>query len=61
MQIRYRTKLTFDFREFFMHLAVNCKSVICCRVSPSQKADIVKAVKKEVKKSITLAIGLKLY
>ena len=40
-----------------MHLAVNCKSVICCRVSPSQKADIVKAVKKEVKKSITLAIG----
>lgn len=44
-------------RDFFMHLAVNCKSVICCRVSPSQKADIVKAVKKEVKKSITLAIG----
>lgn len=44
-------------RDYFMHLAVNCKSVICCRVSPSQKADIVKAVKKEVKTAITLAIG----
>lgn len=44
-------------REQFMYLSLNCKSVICCRVSPSQKADIVKAVKKEVKEAITLAIG----
>ena len=40
-----------------MFLSLNCRSVICCRVSPSQKADIVKAVRKEVKDSITLAIG----
>ena len=45
-------------RENFMYLSLNCKSVICCRVSPSQKADIVKAVKKEVKEAITLAIGM---
>lgn len=44
-------------RENFMFLSLNCRSVICCRVSPSQKADIVKAVRKEVKDSITLAIG----
>ena len=44
-------------RENFMFLSLKCKSVICCRVSPSQKADIVKAVKKEVKEAITLAIG----
>ena len=44
-------------RENFMFLSLRCKSVICCRVSPSQKADIVKAVRKEVKDSITLAIG----
>ena len=41
-----------------MFLSLKCKSVICCRVSPSQKADIVKAVKKEVKEAITLAIGM---
>ena len=29
-------------RENFMFLSLKCKSVICCRVSPSQKADIVK-------------------
>lgn len=45
-------------RENFMFLSLNCRSVICCRVSPSQKADIVKAVRKEVKDSITLAIGM---
>ena len=45
-------------RENFMFLSLKCKSVICCRVSPSQKADIVKAVKKEVKEAITLAIGI---
>ena len=48
-------------RELFMFLSLKCKSVICCRVSPSQKADIVKAVRKEVKDSITLAIGMTQY
>ncbi|KAI8981510.1 hypothetical protein BDB01DRAFT_794396 [Pilobolus umbonatus] len=40
----------------FYELATRCKAVICCRVSPLQKALIVKLVKKYTK-SILLAIG----
>lgn len=41
----------------FLELAILCKAVVCCRVSPLQKALVVKLVKKNVKGSITLAIG----
>lgn len=27
-----------DVKKYFFYLAVNCTSVICCRVSPKQKA-----------------------
>ncbi|KZT04791.1 phospholipid-translocating P-type ATPase [Laetiporus sulphureus 93-53] len=40
----------------FLELALMCKAVICCRVSPLQKAQVVKLVKKN-QKSILLAIG----
>ncbi|KZO96121.1 phospholipid-translocating P-type ATPase [Calocera viscosa TUFC12733] len=40
----------------FLELAIMCKAVICCRVSPLQKALVVKLVKKN-RKSILLAIG----
>ncbi|TFY56442.1 hypothetical protein EVJ58_g7642 [Rhodofomes roseus] len=40
----------------FLELALMCKAVICCRVSPLQKALVVKLVKKN-QKSILLAIG----
>eukprot|EP00835_Amoeboradix_gromovi_P003661 NODE_251_length_12882_cov_0.075334.p1 type:complete len:1159 gc:universal NODE_251_length_12882_cov_0.075334:2349-5825(+) len=40
----------------FLRLACLCKSVICCRVSPLQKALVVKLVKKHLK-TLTLAIG----
>ncbi|KAK9473910.1 uncharacterized protein V1510DRAFT_362296 [Dipodascopsis tothii] len=40
----------------FLNLAVMCKAVICCRVSPLQKALVVKLVKRHLK-SIMLAIG----
>ena len=40
----------------FLDLAVMCKAVICCRVSPLQKALVVKLVKRHLK-SILLAIG----
>ncbi|KAE8224390.1 hypothetical protein CF319_g2705 [Tilletia indica] len=40
----------------FLELAVMCKAVICCRVSPLQKALVVKLVKKNLK-AILLAIG----
>lgn len=43
-------------KKQFLKLACKCKSVICCRVSPSQKADIVLLVKRGRNK-ITLAIG----
>ncbi|KAH6876262.1 hypothetical protein BKA58DRAFT_138213 [Alternaria rosae] len=41
----------------FHSLAILASSVICCRASPSQKAQLVKSIRKRVKKSITLAIG----
>jgi len=40
----------------FLDVALSCKAVLCCRVSPIQKADIVELVKSKVKK-VTLAIG----
>ena len=43
-------------RELFLQLSIKCKSVICCRVSPKQKADVVLLVKQNVD-SVTLAIG----
>ena len=42
--------------KLFLELATRCKAVICCRVSPLQKALVVKLVKKH-KKAILLAIG----
>ncbi|XP_072152042.1 phospholipid-transporting ATPase IA isoform X4 [Bemisia tabaci] len=43
-------------REDFLKLCLSCKSVICCRVSPIQKADVVELVTQNTK-SVTLAIG----
>ncbi|KAI1078753.1 phospholipid-translocating P-type ATPase [Whalleya microplaca] len=41
----------------FLDLAVRIDSVICCRASPSQKAGLVKSIRKAVPSSLTLAIG----
>uniref|UniRef100_A0A8C9VRX0 Phospholipid-transporting ATPase n=1 Tax=Scleropages formosus TaxID=113540 RepID=A0A8C9VRX0_SCLFO len=48
--------LSFDVRQSFLDLALSCKAVICCRVSPLQKSEIVDMVKTHVN-AITLAIG----
>ncbi|XP_014739808.1 PREDICTED: phospholipid-transporting ATPase IK [Sturnus vulgaris] len=40
----------------FVDLASSCQAVICCRVTPKQKALVVQLVKKH-KKAVTLAIG----
>lgn len=40
----------------FLETACMCKAVICCRVTPLQKAQVVELVKK-YKQAITLAIG----
>ncbi len=45
-----------DMEKLFLDLAVSCKAVICCRVSPLQKALVVKLVKRHLK-AILLAIG----
>ncbi|PWN97017.1 putative P-type ATPase [Tilletiopsis washingtonensis] len=45
-----------ELSKIFLELAVLCKAVICCRVSPLQKALVVKLVKKNLNK-LLLAIG----
>ncbi|KKY15167.1 putative phospholipid-transporting atpase 1 [Phaeomoniella chlamydospora] len=45
-----------DMEKLFLDLAVLCKAVICCRVSPLQKALVVKLVKRH-QKALLLAIG----
>jgi phospholipid-transporting ATPase len=45
-----------DLEKTFLELACNCKAVICCRVSPLQKALVVKLVKRH-RSSLLLAIG----
>ncbi|KAJ3163744.1 hypothetical protein HDU88_006236 [Geranomyces variabilis] len=46
-----------DIKHTFLALATMCRAVICCRVSPLQKALVVKLVKKNVAGCVTLAIG----
>ncbi|KAK1362770.1 Phospholipid-transporting ATPase [Heracleum sosnowskyi] len=45
-----------DMKHDFLSLAVDCASVICCRVSPKQKALVTRLVKEGTGKT-TLAIG----
>jgi phospholipid-transporting ATPase len=45
-----------ELKSLFGKVAVLCASVICCRVSPEQKASVVRLVREEHKK-ITLCIG----
>lgn len=45
-----------DVKHDFLSLAVECASVICCRVSPKQKALVTRLVKEGTGKT-TLAIG----
>ncbi|XP_047324539.1 probable phospholipid-transporting ATPase 4 [Impatiens glandulifera] len=45
-----------DVKHQFLNLAVGCASVICCRVSPIQKALVTRLVKEGTGKT-TLAIG----
>ncbi|XP_031569883.1 phospholipid-transporting ATPase IA-like isoform X2 [Actinia tenebrosa] len=49
--------LTDEMKLSFLDLAMCCKAVICCRVSPLQKSEVVRLVRNHVKESITLAIG----
>ena len=44
-------------KKEFLDLLKRCRSVICCRVSPLQKAEVVDLVKKSNNSDLTLAIG----
>jgi P-type E1-E2 ATPase len=44
-------------RMTFTQIAKTCDTVICCRVSPSQKAEVVRLVIKDDDQAITAAIG----
>lgn len=44
-------------RELFLQVAQYCSAVVCCRVSPKQKADVVGLVKTLLVGSRTLSIG----
>ena len=46
-----------DVQEIFLDIAKDASSVICCRVSPIQKSQVVKMMKNYDKNGITLAIG----
>uniref|UniRef100_A0A8C2C739 Phospholipid-transporting ATPase n=1 Tax=Cyprinus carpio TaxID=7962 RepID=A0A8C2C739_CYPCA len=43
-------------QEDFVDMACECSAVICCRVTPKQKANVVSLVKR-YKKAVTLSIG----
>ncbi|KAF8801622.1 hypothetical protein BYT27DRAFT_7114452, partial [Phlegmacium glaucopus] len=45
-----------EMKGLLLRLAILCEGVICCRVSPLQKALIVKLVKERLG-AMTLAIG----
>ncbi|CAL8076966.1 unnamed protein product [Calicophoron daubneyi] len=49
--------LSCECRKGFLDVALSCKAVICCRVSPWQKAELVKLVRVSIKDAVTLAIG----
>lgn len=45
-----------SLKAAFLKISKDCESVVCCRVTPKQKALVVRLIKESLKK-ITLAIG----
>uniref|UniRef100_A0A8D3D769 Phospholipid-transporting ATPase n=1 Tax=Scophthalmus maximus TaxID=52904 RepID=A0A8D3D769_SCOMX len=46
-----------NYKEIFLEICRNCSAVLCCRMAPLQKAQIVKLIKDSKEHPITLAIG----
>ena len=46
-----------ELENIFYSLAIKCNTVLCCRVSPKQKAEMVNLVKNRQPEVTTLAIG----
>ncbi|KAI0643994.1 phospholipid-translocating P-type ATPase [Trametes meyenii] len=51
-----RHALNPDLKQLFLTLSTQCETVVCCRVSPAQKAMVVNLVK-EGRNAMTLSIG----
>lgn len=45
------------YKTVFLKISKTCEAVICCRVSPGQKAAVVKLIKEDDPEVITLSIG----
>lgn len=43
--------------DLFREVCLNCTSVICCRMSPLQKAEVVHLVKASKNSPVTAAVG----
>ena len=46
-----------NIRELFLGLVKDCESVISCRMSPKQKADLVNFMKQYNRDKVVLAVG----
>ncbi|XP_027702209.1 phospholipid-transporting ATPase IG isoform X1 [Vombatus ursinus] len=46
-----------NYKSIFMQICIKCTAVLCCRMAPLQKAQIVKMVKNIKGSPITLSIG----
>uniref|UniRef100_A0A1I8JBV6 Phospholipid-transporting ATPase n=1 Tax=Macrostomum lignano TaxID=282301 RepID=A0A1I8JBV6_9PLAT len=46
-----------ELRAEFLEVCLQCRTVICCRVSPKQKSDVVRYVREALPTAVTLAIG----
>ncbi|CAG05786.1 unnamed protein product, partial [Tetraodon nigroviridis] len=46
-----------NYKDIFLEICRNCSAVLCCRMAPLQKAQIVKLIKASKEHPITLAIG----
>ncbi|XP_076370308.1 phospholipid-transporting ATPase IF-like isoform X1 [Tachypleus tridentatus] len=51
------TFLLSELRDNFYKVCCQCSSVLCCRMSPIQKAEIVKFIKNGSEKVVTAAVG----
>ncbi|ORX56555.1 phospholipid-translocating P-type ATPase [Piromyces finnis] len=52
----YNPKELTPLQRKFVEVGIRCRTVICCRVTPIQKANVVKAVRHNLN-AVTLAIG----
>ena len=45
------------YKSCFLKISKTCEAVICCRVSPGQKAEVVRLIKEDDPDILTLSIG----